>query len=841
MASPPLSASSRNEARELILLLLASIACVTVLTVAIAQGETVVVSGLGLSQILLLFFISISAVSAGFLVWRTTNHARLDVNRVHDENRKLRQRLTTAESVVGSEPQVLMYWEIGGALKIVSNTLVGISGLPKQDEDILHFSDWLDSRSARNFEAATRVLFQDGRPFNMILKTHSGGHLEADGRASAGRAVLRLKDISGYKREISRINDIHEQLARDVRSSRALLNSLPTPAWLKDAEGRLTWVNTAYVKAVEAPNVDDVIARNTELLERRQRQTIAKKISSGETYREVLPIIIDGERRTFDVVVVPFHDGFAGTANDVTEIKNARGEFDRQIENYDWTLDRVSTGVAIFDPQRKLIYSNPSFSSLWNLDSSWLATGPSGTEVFDLLLAHDKLPAVINYSKWRKAILRLEGDGEQTFDDLWPLPDGRLMHVVSEHRQDGSITFLFNDESERLALQSQYNEMIRVQSETLNSLTDGVALFATDGRLKLHNRAFTSIWKLSPSMLERGPHIDEIISVAGVLYDDEATWARLKRVITAFSDMRTPLEGQMLRPDNSVIDYATTPLPDGATLLTFVDVTDSKRYERALVERNEALLASDRLKNQFIGNVSYELRTPLTNIIGFSEFLESPLLGTLTDKQREYVQDIGYSSRTLLSIIDGILDLATIDVGELEIQPETINVHEVIENAVAGVREQAVRAGLTIDIAVAEDTKNFIADGGRLQQILYNLLSNAVGFSIDGGEVRISCFGEDDQVVFQVEDHGIGISQEALSRIFERFVSDSQGSKHRGAGLGLSITKSLVELHGGSISVDSQPGKGTTFTVRLPKNGRVQKAGLQQEDFQSTLADDRAG
>ena len=841
MTAKPFVPTSPIALRELVILLLASIACVTVLTVAIARSSAITVSGLGLTQILLLLLLVISAVSAAYLVWRTTKHARLDVVKLREENLKLRHRLTTAESVIGAEPQILMYWEIGGTLQVVSNTLSDIPGLPVVEAGLLSFSSWLDPRSSRNFEAATRALFQDGRPFNMILKTNAGGNLEADGRASAGRAVMRLRDIAGYKREISRINATHEALARDIRASRSLLNALPMPAWLQDFEGRLTWVNNAYVQAVEALNVDDVVLRQIELLERRQRQTIAKKLASGKSYRKRLPIIIDGERRTHDVIVVAFSDGFAGAAIDIAEIESAQGELDRQVEANDWTLDRVATGVAIFNPERKLVYSNPAFHQLWDLDPTWLKSGPRGVDVFDRLRAQDSLPAVINYSKWRNEILRLEGDGDQTFDDFWPLPGGRLLHVVSEHRKDGSITFLFKDESEQLALKSQFNEMIRVQSETLNSLTDGVAVFATDGRLKLHNRAFAMIWKLSPSMLEGEPHIDEFISVASVLFNDRSTWSRLKRVITAFSDMRTPLQGQMVRPDHSVIDFASTPLPDGATLLTFVDVTDSKRYERALVERNEALLASDRMKNQFIGNVSYELRTPLTNIIGFSEFLESPHLGELSDKQREYVQDISYSSKTLLSIIDGILDLATIDAGDLELRLETIKVKDVIDGAIEGIKERAARAGLTIDVAIAEDAEEVIADKERVQQIIYNLLTNAVGFSNDGGEVRVTCYNDEAHIVLQVEDHGIGISHDVQAKVFDRFMSDGQGSKHRGAGLGLSIIKNLVELHGGSISLDSEPGKGTTVTVRLPRDGKQCSAGHGQGFQQALLAEDNAG
>jgi signal transduction histidine kinase len=302
--------------------------------------------------------------------------------------------------------------------------------------------------------------------------------------------------------------------------------------------------------------------------------------------------------------------------------------------------------------------------------------------------------------------------------------------------------------------------------------------------------------------------------------------------VTSFSDQREPLEGQMIRPDLSVIDYAATPLPDGGTLLAFADVTYSKRYERALVERNEALVTADRLKNQFIGHVSYELRTPLTNIIGFSELLASPHVGELNAKQKEYLEDISSSSKTLLAIIDDILDLATIDAGSLELKLTQVNVEAVIDDAIIGIRERAARASLTLDIGVADDATEFVADEQRVRQILYNLLSNAVGFSKPGDVIHLSCWREAGQMVFTVEDQGVGIPKEQQRRVFERFESRSQGSKHRGAGLGLSIVKSLVDLHGGDMTLNSEPGRGTRITVRFPERGLEQT----QEDPQTDNA-----
>jgi len=226
----------------------------------------------------------------------------------------------------------------------------------------------------------------------------------------------------------------------------------------------------------------------------------------------------------------------------------------------------------------------------------------------------------------------------------------------------------------------------------------------------------------------------------------------------------------------------------------------------------------------------------LTNIIGFSELLGNPIFGPLSSKQREYLDDITASSRTLLAIIDDILDLATIDAGGLELKLGDVEVKAIIDSAITGVRERAARARLTLDIAIADDVTTFTADEQRVRQVLYNLLSNAVGFSKAEGVVHLSCWRDQGSMVFVVEDEGVGIPKEQQRRVFERFESRSQGSKHRGAGLGLSIVRSLVDLHGGDMSLDSEPGKGTRITVRFPESGISKSSNVPATDDVARLA-----
>ncbi|MEQ1711407.1 MAG: ATP-binding protein, partial [Hyphomicrobium sp.] len=763
------------------------------------------------------------AALAAFLAWRQASAARRAERSAKSENDALKRSLALSEAIHNADPQVLMLWEHGDALKLVTHGLKGIQGLPEQQAELLRFGQWLEPKSAEMLKLSLDALFLEGRAFTIILKTALGGHLEADGRATGARAVLRMRDVAGYKRDLGHIIDQHLSLARDIRASRAILDALPMPAWLKDQHGRIAWVNSAYTSAVEAQSAAEVIERQIELIETRPRKLIEAAISRRECYRERMHLVIGGERKAHDVVVLSLEDATAGVAIDVAAIESAQGELDRQVAAYDRTLDRVATAVAIFSKEQRLTFFNEAFQKLWELDASWLETGPADGTVLDRLRALGRLPEVVKYPEWKSKALSRYQTGA-ALDEWWHLPDGRMLHVISELRPDGGLTYLYVDETERIALESSYNALISVQRETLDSLTEAVAVFATDGRLQLHNTAFERIWKLSGRTLAERPHIDEIIHLGRVLYDDDATWQTIHRAVTSFTDKREPIDGQMVRPDASVIDYAATPLPDGATLLTFADVTDETRYQRALEERNEALIVADRLKNQFIGHVSYELRTPLTNIIGFSELLESPIFGTLNPKQREYLGDISASSKTLLAIIDDILDLATIDAGSLELKLGKVDIRGVIDSAVRGVAERAARDGLTLDIAIADDARELDADEERLRQVLYNLLSNAVGFSHAGATIKLSCWRDDGHVIFMVEDEGVGIPLDQQAHVFDRFESRSQGSNHRGAGLGLSIVKSLVELHGGEAALVSEPGHGTRVAVRFPERATVARS-----------------
>ena len=244
------------------------------------------------------------------------------------------------------------------------------------------------------------------------------------------------------------------------------------------------------------------------------------------------------------------------------------------------------------------------------------------------------------------------------------------------------------------------------------------------------------------------------------------------------------------------------------------------RLFREIEEKSRQIEAANRHKSEFLANMSHELRTPLNAIIGFSEVLGERLFGELNEKQAEYTDDILTSGRHLLSLINEILDLSKVEAGRMELELATFDLPLAIENARTFVRERATKHGINLDVTVDERLGDFVGDERKIKQILLNLLSNAVKFTPEGGRIGINAKQADGSVEISVSDTGIGIAPEDQATIFEEFrqVGGDYAHKKEGTGLGLTLAKKFVELHGGKIWVESEVGKGSRFIFTLPIN-----------------------
>ena len=602
---------------------------------------------------------------------------------------------------------------------------------------------------------------------------------------------------------------------------RVLMDLAPFPAWRRDDGLTLIGCNAAYARTVGSER-DAVLANGLEIetaIIPDQAKTLAQSAqASGEVRVETRYFVVDGQRRALRIHEVPGlpDGGIAGFALDVTENEETKAELKRHDEAHAEVLNILNAAIVIFGPDKRVAYHNDAYARLWHLDQDWLATQPSHSEVLDALRENRLLEEQADYPAYKANILAYYTNLLHPEESLSYLPDGRVLRTIIAPHPFGGILLLFEDVTDRLALERSYNTLIAVQQETLENLYEGVAVYGGDGRLKLHNPTFANMWQLDEKLLSTEPHVGEIIDEARGLFDDGTPWDEKRSELIASVTDRVARTGRLDRPNASVIDFASLPLPDGNVLFTYLDVSDSVEIERALRERNEALETADRLKSEFIANVSYELRTPLNVIIGFAEVLGNEYFGELNERQKEYSEGILTSSHELLALINDILDLASIEAGRLELDTAPLDVHAALASVLALTRERARQQKLRLDFDCPADIGTAEVDERRIKQVLFSLLSNAVKFTPPGGHIKLAAEKNGNELQIAISDTGIGIGARDLELVFDKFHRGSSAGRRQGVGLGLSLVKSVIELHGGRVELQSEVNVGTQVTCRLP-------------------------
>ncbi|MEJ0011452.1 MAG: PAS-domain containing protein [Bauldia sp.] len=746
---------------------------------------------------------------------RARGRSEAENTRLRLEVGDLKSFADRAEALVNEEDQRLVAWGAPGDPPLVAGSLPRSAGAPLDRNEFLNFEEWLQPESTLRLMQLLVLLREKGEHFQQVVTTRGNRLIEVRGRTVGGSAVARFRDLTGERLARAEIEARHDLLAAEMETMRAMLASAPMPIWLRDTKGALIWTNAAYAAAVEAKDNDEAVAHNLELLDTNSRAAIVAAHADGPVFTKRLSAIVAGARRIFDVADIVSQGGSAGIAVDVTEVEAAQAALRREIDFNARTLDRLQTAVAVFGPDRRLKSYNAAYRALFELDPGFLESAPDESAILDRLRAARKLPEQADFRSWRADLFAAYRSTEAR-EQWWHMPDGQTLRVIASPHPQGGATWVYENVTERLDLESRYNALVSVQGETLDHLAEGVGVFGSDGRLRLHNPAFEAVWRLDAGFLAARPHVTDIVSAVRKPGDDEAMWRRFTACVAGLDETRASISGRMERPDGRVIDYATVPLPDGQTMVTFLDVTDSVQVERALVERNEALEASDSLKNAFIHHVSYELRSPLTNIIGFAQLLSDVRVGPLNNKQREYTGYIMSSSSSLLAIVNDILDLTTIDAGIMGLDLAEVDVASTVVAAIDDVQQRLDENRIKLETRIAPDVGGLVADAKRVRQILFNLLANAVSFSTEGGHVILTADRVGGVIEFTVSDEGAGIPAAFIDSVFDRFASLTRGQARGGVGLGLSIVKSFVALHGGTVEIASEEGRGTVAKVRLP-------------------------
>lgn len=726
----------------------------------------------------------------------------------------LNAALQRSEALLNLRDQRMVIWSDRQEKPEIMGALPPESGAPDERADFLAFGRWLSPRSAAALDRAVTGLRENGRGFDLLVETHRGQPLEVQGRKNVAHAFLRFVSLSDNQRAQARLTLENQQISTDFDNVMGLMDSIDMPFWMRAGDGRLRWVNRAYVRAVEATTPDVVLRDAIELLGTQAREDILLHHRSQSVFSGPLTTVVGGDRRTFDVTEFAGDSGTVGFAADVSTIEGLREQMARMARSHADTLDRLTTAVAIFDADEKLRFFNQAFQKLWDLDTQFLESAPDNTLLLDRLRTEGKIEEQPEWRDWKERILSAYRAIEPQ-EHSWHLPDRRTIRVVANPHPNGGVTWVFENLTEKIDLESRYNIAVRVQGETLDNLAEGVAVFGPDGRARLFNPAFLRLWGIDPAIVAPNTHI----SVLRNLCESAASpspWNAFVDAVTGFSDERTDLHGQTQRSDGTVLRYGIIYLPNGQVMMTFVDITDSVNVERALKDKNEALQRADQLKNDFLQHVSYELRSPLTNIIGFAELLKLPGADPLTPRQDEYIGHIGTSSSILLTIVNDILDLATVDAGVMQLDIAEINIARTVAGATELVADRLEENKVALAVETVAAPRTMVGDETRIRQVLANLLANAANFAPALTTVRLTCREVEGGVEFAVHDDGPGMPPEVLKNAFGRFEARHSAGRRHGAGLGLSIVKSFVELHGGSVRIESGDGEGTTVICFFP-------------------------
>ncbi len=793
--------------------------------------------------------LAVAAVVWAFRVSAATRHQSLHWS---DKLAEMEARLEKSDSVLSAHPGLVLVWEddsesiasgwgspkiLGGPAALASllsfskdddqaktapvdRLLNALGALPLQDDD---------AEKPETLRDKVKNLRAHGVAFSGNVVTPDGRSIEIDGRVAGGQVALWITDPAVRMAEDGAVIGAFRERAVDLHGAHALLDRSPVPAWRRNANLELVWVNRAYAEIVEAPNANDVVKQQIEL--DNSIKKLAASAAADRKANEGRAIINSrGERRVFRIVETPLHGSgdaaLGGVALDVTELDKARSELKQQIDANQRTLDQIQTAVAIFGASQNLIYYNRAFQELWSLDDAELSGRVYHGEVLDHLRLKGRLPEPADFDAWKEGQLALytEGLAEPGSerlggapDETWHLPDGRTLRVARLRHPLGGVMLAFENITEKITLEAQFNTQIKVQKATLNNLAEGVAVFAGDGTLKLYNKAFQKLWRLDQRHLDARPHVDVIVdNLKKLARDADSSFDALRRCVASKShEDRQPLELREIRlADGRTLAIGTEPLPDGATLAHFIDVTDSKEREKELKDRNAVLENADRLKSKFVDHVSYQLRTPLSTIIGFSEMLDGQMFGMLNDRQKDYVASICSASYHLRDLINDIIDLAAIDAGQMDLNLKKTDIRKLLESAATFAALKAEDTQVSLKVDCPKDIGEAEIDDKRVKQVLFNLLSNAFAYTGSGGSVTIGARRVGKAVKIWVADTGRGLSPTDQARAFDAFESRGPSA---GAGLGLALVERFVKLHHGWVRMDSNEGEGATITCFLPE------------------------
>jgi signal transduction histidine kinase len=650
---------------------------------------------------------------------------------------------------------------------------------------------------------ALEALEASGTAFDHAVRG-PGGAVVVSGRTAGALAMVTL----------SPRDDLPTGPAPEPSALAAVLDSWPGSALFLGPDLRPVLANRAWLETIGAASPGEARARGA-VADPSAFELAAEALAAGAPIERVRWMGPGSARRAQRLRAAPMKDGGAMVwAWDATAAEGASEALAAQAAAQALILDAAADAVAVFGPDQRLIRHNAAFARLWDLEPAWLAEGPTHGAWLDRLRQRRRLADIPDPARFRAEELARHERLDAGPEAIWRVAGDRTVRVRGLPHPGGGLILMFSDITPELRLKARFNELVQVRQATLDTLTDAVAVFGADARLKLRNAAFQRLWAIPPDVLSGEPAFEDIVDHCLARLADLRFWRALKgRVTDPDPIARAAAQGEARAVDGRWLAWRSRPLSDGATLISFADITDARRLRTALAEREAALGLAERLKREFVSSVSLELRTPLTTILGYAELLATE---ALPGQARGWIGAVGAAAADLARSVEDILTLAEIDAGDLTLDRRETDIAALLANA-AGRWSDLARAEDVMLATVADAAPGSAwIDGPRIARALDHLVSHALRQTPAGGRVTLSARRGAGELRLEVADTGAGIPFHMQPHVFDRF----GGEATAGSGVGMALVKALVELHGGWVSVESVPGAGAAFACHLPDGGR---------------------
>lgn len=683
--------------------------------------------------------------------------------------------------------------------------------------------------SAEALATALNEMRSGERPFMLELQntTRTKSFLVSGFRTRSAKYkniidTLWVQETTDTTKKLASLGEKARELEKENTLFKQAFDSLPFPVWLRSEELQIAACNPAYAKAVHADSPEQAVLLGSELVyeksPREAKVLAAAARAAGKEKKAREFVVMEGKRRWVEASEIPLpaqlysKNKTIGFVRDITQEQELQNSLQNHIASHNGVLEHLKTAIAVFDADMRLQFYNTSFMNLWDLEAEWLDSSPTYSHVLDMLREKRRLPENRDFSAYKTREIKYFTSLVAATEDILHLPSGMTLRRMLTPHPLGGLLITYEDVTGHLTMERSMTVLNETQYTVINHLREAILLFGRDGRLRLANTAYLTLWQISDSDFNKPPlTIVEVIEKQKPFFENENNWEALKEQLLGVITSHTGEIFQILRPDGKVLEFVAAGLPDGGIFVSFLDVTEEEKSS-SLAEEKETLLSrfkqttvqAEKLRAVFLEQLGREINPQLSSLTDAVQKLSDNAGQRLSRRQKTCLQTIFDSSSELKILFDDLADLALIETGSAVLELDSVDVRGLLNGIMNTVKEQAKNKNVSLYLSCPDVLPTLIADKKRLKQVLFYLINNAVSAAFKDGTVSLSVYTENKNLVIALEEKSLDVKNDSDTINFA-----AQN------GFAASLIRSFIEMHGGTLAVSDK--KGTKKTqIYLP-------------------------